>query len=79
MSAPHCDRRHIYDLDYFLGGGIERRKDAWSRKAGKDDPLGKDRSRTSDSYPLRFEVPRGNKRRGGTEGDNTPRGHYIWL
>lgn len=79
MSAPHCDRRRTYDLDYFLGGGIERRKGAWSGQAGNDDPLGRDRSRTSHSYPLRFEVPRGKKRRGGTERHNTTKEHYIWL
>ncbi len=79
MSAPHRDRRRIYDLDYFLGGGIERRKGAWSRQAGEDDPLGGDRSRTRHSYPLRFEVPRGKKRRGGTEKHNTTKEHYIWL
>jgi hypothetical protein len=79
MSAPHRDRRRIYSLDYFLGGGIERRKGAWSRQAGEDDPLGGDRSRTRHSYPLRFEVPRGKKRRGGTEKHNTTKEHYIWL
>jgi hypothetical protein len=79
MSAPHRGRRRIYDLDYFLGGGIERRKGAWSREAGKDAPLGRDRSRTSHSYPLRFEVSRGKKRRGETEGHNTTKKHYIWL
>ena len=79
MRPPHCDRRRIYDLDYFLGGGIERRKGAWSRQAGKDDRLSRDRGRTSHSYPLRFEVPRGKKRRGGTERHNTTRKHYIWL
>ena len=79
MSAPHCDRRCIYDLDYFLGGGVERRKGAWSRQAGKDDPLGRDRSRTSHSYHLRPEVPRDKKHRGGTGGRNTAKGHYIWL
>lgn len=79
MSAPHRDRRRIYNLDYFLGGGIERRKGAWSRQVGKDDPLGRDRSRTNHSYPLRFEVPRGKKRRGGTERHNTTKEHYIWL
>ena len=79
MSAPHCDRRLIYDLDYFLGGGVERRKGAWSRQAGKDDPLGRDRSRTSHSYHLRPEVPRGKKLRGGTGGHKTTKEHYIWL
>jgi hypothetical protein len=79
MSAPHRDHRRIYSLDYFLGGGIERRKGAWSRQAGEDDPLGGDRSRTRHSDPLRFEVPRGKKRRGGTEKHNTTKEHYIWL
>ncbi len=78
--SDHCfDRRRIYDLDYFLRGGIERRTGAWNEQAGEDDPLGRDRSRTRHSYPLRLEVPRGKNRRGGTEGHNTPRGHYIWL
>lgn len=79
MSAPHCDRRRIYDLDYFLGGGIERRKGPWSRQVGKDDPLDRDRSRTSHSYPLRHEVSRSKKPRGGTERHNTTKKHYIWL
>ena len=79
MSAPHCDRRRIYNLDYFLGGGIERRKGVWSRQVGKDDPLDRDRSLTSHSYPLRHEVSRGKKRRGGTERHNTTKKHYIWL
>ena len=79
MSPQHYDRRLTYDLDYFLGGGIERRKGAWSRQAGKDDRLGRDRSLTSHSYPLRFEVPRGKKRRGGTERHNTAKKYYIWL
>jgi hypothetical protein len=79
MSAQHCNHRRIYDLDYFLGGGIERRKGAWSRQVGEDDPLGGDRSRTRHSYPLRLEVHRGKKRRGKTEGYNTTKEHYIWL
>ena len=79
MSAPHCDRRRIYNLDYFLGGGIERRIGAWSRQVDKGEPLGRDRSRTSHAYPLKFEVPRGKKRRGGTDRHKTTKKHYIWL
>jgi hypothetical protein len=29
MSVSRNDRRKIYDLDYFLNGGIEKRKGAW--------------------------------------------------
>ena len=79
MSDHRFDRRRIYDLDYFLRGGIERRKGAWSKHAGVDDPLGRERSRINHSYHLRLEVQRGKKWRGGTERDKTAEGHYIWL
>ena len=78
--SGHCfDRRRIYDLDYFLRGGFERRKGAWNKQAGEDDLLGMDRSQTRHSYHLRLEVPRGKTRRGGTEKHNTTKEHYIWL
>ena len=78
--SDHCiDRRRIYDLDYFLRGGIERRKGAWNKQADEDHPLGRDRSRARHSYHLRLEVPRGKKRWDGTERHNTAKGHYIWL
>ena len=79
MSDQSIDRRRTYDLDYFLRGGIERRKGAWNKQAGEQDPLGRDRSRTRHCYPVTFDLTRGKKRRGRTEGHNTTRGHYIWL
>lgn len=79
MSDHSIDRRRLYDLDYFLRGGIERRKGAWNKEADEDHPLDRDRSRTRHSYPLTVDLTRGKKRRGRREGPNTPRGHYIWL
>ena len=79
MSDQSIDRRRTYDLDYFLRGGIERRKGAWNKQAGEDHPLGRERSRTRHSYPLTADVTRGKRRRGRVEGHNTPLRHYIWL
>ena len=79
MSDHRFDRRRIYDLDYFLRGGIERRKGAWNNHADVDDQLDRKRSRTNHSYHLRLEVPRGKKLRGETKRDKTAEGRYIWL
>ena len=42
MSAPYHDRRRIYDLDYFLRGGVERRRGSWGGRAAKDRRLVED-------------------------------------
>ena len=36
MSADPNDRRKIYDADYFVDGGVERRKGDWERRSGRD-------------------------------------------
>ena len=48
MKVYHYDRRQIYDTDYFLNGGIERRKGAWERRSGKQRRSGRDRRLTFD-------------------------------
>lgn len=35
MSNPRYERRRIYDLDYFLHGGVERRGGGWSGDVAK--------------------------------------------
>lgn len=37
MSARPDDRRQTYDLDYFVNGGLEKRKGRWQRRQNEDN------------------------------------------
>jgi hypothetical protein len=56
------DRRHTYDLDYFLKGGIERREGPWRRRLITDRRSGKDRRKAMHTLDYR-----GPERRSGLE------------
>lgn len=80
MSASFNDRRQIYDLDYFLNGGIERREGPWRKQPTTDRRSGKDRRKAM--HNLEYSGPErrsGFERRSGIDRRKTLERHYIWL
>jgi len=80
MSVFSNERRHTYDLDYFLKGGIERRKGPWRLSPITDRRSGKDRRKAMHTLDYRGPERRsGLERRSGIGRRKTSGGHSIWL
>ena len=80
MSTSFNDRRHIYDLDYFLNGGIERRGGSWRKRPITDRRSGKDRRKAMHSLDYSGPERRsGIERRSEIDRRKTSARHYIWL
>jgi hypothetical protein len=62
VSVCSNERRRTYDLDYFLKGGVERRKGPWRLSPITDRRLGKERRKAMPTLDYR-----GPERRSGLE------------
>ncbi|MBW2072908.1 MAG: hypothetical protein JRI89_16895 [Deltaproteobacteria bacterium] len=61
------DRRQAHDLDYFINGGVERRRGPWDRRCGRDRRSGVERRMNNLSANQDSERRTGNDRRRGIE------------
>jgi len=80
MSAFFNDRRYIYNVDYFLNGGIERRGGCWRKRPLTDRRSGEDRRKAMLSLDYSGPERRsGLERRSVIDRRKTSERHYIWL